>query len=109
MDPLIIWDMEYEMGRLTHKLRIHFDNDATSCYDRIPCFLVNLASHKYGMHKKVSIVQGRLLAEAKYHLKTTLGILEEFLTHSKAFPIYGTGQGSGKFSHILAVHQQHPI
>ena len=67
MDPLIIRELEYEIGRLTCKPSIHFDNDATSYYGRIPCFLANLASRKYGMHKKVCIVQGRTLEEAKYH------------------------------------------
>ena len=95
MDALIIRELEYEMSRLTCKPCIHFDNDATSCYDRIPCFLANLASRKYGMNKKICIVQGKTLKEAKYHLKTKLGISDDFIQHSQAYPIYGTGQGSG--------------
>ena len=51
-DALFIHEMEYKIGRLTWKATLHFDNDATSCYDRIPCFLANLASCKYGMHRK---------------------------------------------------------
>ena len=43
-DALLIRELEYEMNRLTRKASLHFDNDATSCYDRIPCFLANLAS-----------------------------------------------------------------
>ena len=83
------------MGRLTRKPCIHFDNNATSCYDRIPCFLANLASRKYGMHRKICFVQGCTLEEAKYHLKTKLGVSDDFIEHSQAYPIYGTGQGSG--------------
>ena len=95
MDALVIRELEYEMSWLTRKPCIHFDNDATSCYDRIPCFLANLASRKYEMNKKICIVQGKTLEEAKYHLKTKLGISDNFIQHSQAYPIYGTGQGSG--------------
>eukprot|EP00957_Ditylum_brightwellii_P148094 11275449-Ditylum_brightwellii.AAC.1 len=34
------------------------------------------------------------LQEARFKLKTVLGISEEFYQHCQAFPIYGTGQGS---------------
>ena len=72
-----------------------FDNDATSCYNRIHCFMANVASRKFGQNKQVCIVQGRTLQEARYHLKTKLGISDNFIQHSVASPIYGTGQGSG--------------
>jgi len=74
---------------------IHFDNDATFCYDRIPCFLANVVSRKYGMHRNICIVQGRTLAEARYHLKTKLGISDEHIQHCYECPWFGTGQGSG--------------
>ena len=61
MDALIICKLEYEMSRITHKPCIHFNNDAMSCYDRIPCLLANLTSSKYGMHWKMCLVQGRTL------------------------------------------------
>eukprot|EP00957_Ditylum_brightwellii_P042016 3181300-Ditylum_brightwellii.AAC.1 len=41
-------------------------------------------------------VHATTLAEAKFKLKTALGVSEEFYKHCKAFPIYGTGQGSTK-------------
>ncbi len=95
LDPVFIREMEYEVSRLTRRPLVHFDNDATSCYDRIPCFLANLASRKYGMHHKVCIVQARTLAEAKYYLKTKLGISDEYAEHTQECPWFGTGQGSG--------------
>ena len=33
--------------------------------------------------------------QAKYVLKTKLGVSEEFYSHCKLFPIYGSGQGAG--------------
>jgi hypothetical protein len=95
LDPVFIKEMEYEIVRLTRKPLIHFDNDATSCYDRIPCFLANLASRKYGQSANVCMVQGNTLQEARYHLKTKFGISEEYVTHTRETPWFGTGQGSG--------------
>ena len=92
---MFLRELEYELSRLTRKHLIHFDNDATSCYDRIPCFLANVASRKYGMHRKVCIVHGKTLQEARYHLKTKLGISDNYVTHSFEEPWFGTGQGSG--------------
>ena len=48
-----------------------------------------------GMHRKMSVVQGCTLGEAKYHLKTKYRVSEEFIQHCKAYPLFGTGQGSG--------------
>jgi hypothetical protein len=87
--------MEYEVMRLTRQPIVHFDNDATSCYDRIPCFLANLASRKYGQATKVCMVQGKTLQSAKYFLKTKFGLSEEYVSHTRETPWFGTGQGSG--------------
>ena len=95
LDPVFIKEMEYEISRLTRRPLVHFDNDATSCYDRIPCFLANLASRKYGMHKKVCIVQAKTLEQAKYYLRTKFGISAEYAEHTQECPWFGTGQGSG--------------
>jgi len=95
LDPVFIRELEYEIVRLTRFALIHFDNDALSCYDRIPCFLANLASRKYGQSAKVCMVQGKTLKEAKYYLKTRFGLTDEQVQHTKECPWFGTGQGSG--------------
>ena len=94
-DPVFIREMEYELCRLLRRPMIHFDNDAKSCYDRIPCFLANVASRKYGMSAKVCIVQGKTLREAKYYLKTKFKLTDEYVSHTLEMPWFGTGQGSG--------------
>ena len=43
----------------------------------------------------VCIVQGKTLEESRYHLKTKFGVSDKFIQHSKAYPLFGTGQGSG--------------
>jgi hypothetical protein len=47
------------------------------------------------MHKKVCIVQAKTLEQAKYFLKTKLGISSECAEHTQECPWFGTGQGSG--------------
>ena len=95
LDAVFLREMEYEITRLTRKPLIHFDNDATSCYDRINVCIANVVSRKFGQHRKVCIVEGRTLAEAWYHLKTKLEVSEEFVTHCRLHPWFGNGQGAG--------------
>ena len=93
-DPVFIKELEYEYSRLTRRPTFMLDNDATSCFDRIPAFLGNVMSRKFGMSKQVCIVAGRTLKEAKYYLKTKIGISNTCVTHSRAMPWFGTGQGA---------------
>jgi hypothetical protein len=41
------------------------------------------------------MVQGRTLQAAKYFLKTRFGFSEEYVSHTRETPWFGTGQGSG--------------
>ena len=86
--------MQMEISRSSRKPFIKFDNDATSCFDRIVPGTAMLISRKYGLHRNVAAVCGKTLQEAHYKIKTMLGVSEEEYSHCKAHPIYGTGQGS---------------
>ena len=57
--------------------------------------IANVVSRKYGQNWKVCIVEGRTLAEARYHLKTKLGVSDEFVQHCRFHPWFGNGQGAG--------------
>jgi hypothetical protein len=94
-DPVFIEEMQSENCRASRKSNVKFDNDATSCYDRILPAFATIASRKFGIHKNVAFVMATTLEECKYKLKTLLGISNEYYKHCKIFPIYGTGQGSG--------------
>ena len=48
----------------TRKHLVKFDNDATSCYDRILVLLASILSQKFGMPKNVTLVMARTLEEA---------------------------------------------
>jgi hypothetical protein len=74
---------------------VNFDNDATSCYDCIIAAIASLIARAHGQHRDVCFVHVTTLQEAKFRLKTDIGVTTEFYQHCKAYPIYGTGQGSG--------------
>ena len=86
--------LRIETSVLARRNLIQFDNDASSCYDRIIPSLSSLIARKKGVHPKVVGVHATTLKEARYHLKTAFGVSDEYYQHCDAFPIYGTGQGS---------------
>jgi hypothetical protein len=93
--PVFIKEMQYEICRASRKPLVKFDNDATSCYDRILPNMASIACRKFGLHKNMAFVWVKALEEAKYKLRTMLGVSDESYSHCIAFPIYETGQGSG--------------
>ncbi len=115
--PVFIEEMQNEIARASRKPYIKQDFDATSCYDRIIPWMASMLSRSHGLHKNVCLVHARTLQEARYLLKTQLGVSEEFYSHCRAFPIYGTGQGSGNSpmiwcfisSMLFTIHQENAI
>ena len=108
-------ELKYDISTVTRQTLFHFDNDATSCYDRIIVSLASIINRKYGLHWKVVAVHATTLEQACFHLRTTTGISERFYTQSIHFPIYRSGQGSSNSpgiwlfisSTICNIHQQH--
>mmetsp|Transcript_30358 Transcript_30358/g.72755 ORF Transcript_30358/g.72755 Transcript_30358/m.72755 type:complete len:2117 (+) Transcript_30358:2729-9079(+) len=96
-DPqtLVLYEeLKNEICHFSRKNMVNFDNDAASCYDRILPSLASLIGRSKGLHKSVIFVHATTLKEAKFKLKTALGISEKDYSHSDLKPIYGTGQGS---------------
>eukprot|EP00957_Ditylum_brightwellii_P194116 14783077-Ditylum_brightwellii.AAC.1 len=52
------------------------------------------------MSHDIIFVHDNTLEEAKYRLKTVLGVSDDYYTHSELFPIYGSGQGVTNLPHI---------
>ena len=88
-------ELKYDISFCTRRTLFNFDNDATSCYDRIIVSFASLINRKYGLHKKVVAVHATTLLQARFHLRTTTGISQEHYSHSIHYSIYGSGQGSG--------------
>ena len=101
--PTFIEEMQYEISRASKRPLVHMDYDATACYDRIVMNFGSLASRAFGQHRSITFINAKNLAEAKYYLKTKLGVSERFYKHCQIFPIYGSGQGAGNSPAIWCV------
>ena len=71
------------------------DYDATACYDRIITPLWSLISRAFGLHRSIVVINATTLEEAKYVLKTKLGISEAHYKYQKIFPIMALDKGTG--------------
>ena len=94
-DPVILEELQLEMSRMTRKTLVLTNYDATACYDRIIPNLAMMASRRFGVDKSVTVSNAKTLEQARYLLRTDLGLASEGYSHDANSPIYGTGQGSG--------------
>ena len=81
--PTVIEELQYEISRASKRPLVHNDFDATACYDRIVMNLAGLISRSYGQHRSIVFINGNTLLQAKYVLKTKLGVSEDFYSHCK--------------------------
>jgi hypothetical protein len=88
-------ELKYDISYTTRRTLFNFDNDATSCYDRIIVSLASLINRKYGLHRNVVIVHASTLQQAQFHIRNQHGFSDSSYSHCLEFPIYGSGQGSG--------------
>jgi len=110
----LLEELKYDISYTTRRTLFNFDNDATSCYDRIIVSLASLINRKYGLHRKIVLIHAKTLQEARFHLRTSLGYSKNFYSHTIEFPIHGSGQGSGNSpsiwllisSTLCDIHQQ---
>jgi len=91
----LLEELKYDISYTSRRAIFHFDNDATSCYDRIIVSLASLVNRRFGQHRQIVIIHANTLQQAKFHLRTQLGNSESSYTHCAKHPIYGSGQGSG--------------
>jgi hypothetical protein len=91
---VLIKEFEMEICRASRKGLVKLDIDAASCYDHILPILASIISRSYGVHRNVALINAKTLKEARYKLKTMLGVLEDWYSHTEDSPIYRTGQGS---------------
>jgi hypothetical protein len=82
------------------------DNDAQSCFDRIIPSVASCIVCSHGMHPNITKMHATTLQDARFKLKTALRVTKSSYSHSNAFPIYGTGQGSMVSSKLFDVHNQ---
>ena len=85
------------------KYLIKVDDEAAGGDDRVILAVASWIGREVGMHRNVIFVHAKTHEETKYKLKTSMGVSEEFYTNCEAFPIYGTGQGSGNSPAIWCI------
>ena len=95
VDPVIIEEVRFELSRITRRMFLQTNYDATACYDCIIPDLAAIVSQKFGVHAKVTQSNARTLHATKYNVRTELGISETSYSHGEEDPIYGMGQGAG--------------
>ena len=101
--PTLCEEFQYEISRASKRPLVHLDYDATACYDRIVLSVGSLVSRSFGQNRSIVFINAKTLAEAKYYLKTQLGVSESSYKHCTIYPIYGSGQGAGNSPAIWCV------
>lgn len=95
LDPIMLTQLSSDLCRVLKHDYARFDNDASSCYNRIIVGLGMLAARKCGMPKHVIRTHADSLQFMKYTVKTVHGISEDNYHGTTFSPLFGTGQGSG--------------
>ena len=93
IDVVIMKQLTYEIARMTRTDITTFDNDAKSCYDRIVMSYALQRCQQLGMPVSVCKMFGEYLENARYHIKTQLGVSDGHYTSSEETPLHGPGQG----------------
>jgi hypothetical protein len=75
------------------------ENDAKACYDRMIASLMSLLNRARGMNKNWVATRASILTEARYHIKTMLGLSEDHYTHSEESRVVFTLDIPGAFMH----------
>jgi hypothetical protein len=81
------------------------DFDASSCYNQIIPSLSSLVSRSYSQHRKTCFIHGRFLRNAKFKLKTKLGLAKVVyavppiwgLISDKLFKVHAVGGNGANF------------
>ena len=94
IDLVVYKEQKYLYSRLTRTPLLTMDNDAKACYDRIVCNLAMLISQYFGMPQNACSMQAKTLENMEFHLKTALGLSENYYKHTSTTPVHGSGQGS---------------
>ena len=93
-DALMLKELMYNMAINTKTTLATFDNDATGCFDRVPCSVAMLASRRLGATKRMCRVQADTLQHIQHRLRTAFGTSSDTYMSTDECEIHGQGQGS---------------
>ena len=115
IDPVLIDVTQTEIAIITRRPLVRFNNDMTSCFDRIMSHLATLNIQSFGMPPEIAAIMGEFLELARYYIKTGIGVSKTSYSHTHDNPVFGQGQGSvasmyvwGMIaSKLISIHEQH--
>ena len=93
-DVLMLKELSYNLASTTRTTLATFDNDATGCFDRVPCSIAMLASRRLGATKEMCRLQADTLKNIQHSLRTAFGPSIHSYTSTDSIEIHGQGQGS---------------
>eukprot|EP00980_Cylindrotheca_fusiformis_P030051 scaffold24272_cov201-Cylindrotheca_fusiformis.AAC.1 len=65
-------ELKYDICCLSQKSLVNFDNDASSCYDRIIPSVASLVGRFHGLPPQVTQMHASMLQSAVFQIKTSL-------------------------------------
>lgn len=93
-DALLLKELTYDLTLLTKTTLATFDNDATGCFDRVPCSIAMLASRRLGADIPMCRIQADNLQHITHRLRTAFGESADSYSSTDDIEIHGQGQGS---------------
>ena len=93
-DALLLKELTYNLANTTKTTLATFDNDATGCFDRVPCTIAMLASRRLGANKNMCRMQADTLKHVHHQLRTAFGLSNKTYHSTDSIEIHGQGQGS---------------
>ena len=70
LDPVVVNMTKTEISMITKMFLVQFNNDATTCFDRIMPHILNICLQSYQIPSEFTALIGDLLRYAKYAIKT---------------------------------------
>ena len=84
----LLEELRLDFSQLTRTPFMNFDNEASSCYDRILMPIASLAGRSFGIHRNVIFVHTATLEEAEFKLKISNKVTDTAYKHCIKFPIH---------------------
>jgi Reverse transcriptase (RNA-dependent DNA polymerase) len=82
IEVVIQKEMKYMYAHLTRTQLGTMDNDAKSCYDRIPCNFAMAVSAYFGIPSCYTKLHASNLENSKFNIRTAMGASAETYTHT---------------------------
>ena len=92
--------MKYQYARLCKTNFATMDNNAKACYNPIIMLFATIVSGHFGIPKAARDLQAKSIRNMQFHIKTALGISQDYYYDTKTTPLHGSGQGSGSSAPI---------